>query len=214
MPLNIPIQEFSKIEKLYNLTNKKVIELLAFLNEMNIRENIKTDNNKKVDQLTIALDAALTLYRVREYSGVKQDEFIDDLIDSIRIQSSESSIKNQKHLSEIKEKLEKILSVKNIKQQIKAERLQRDGEKIYINSKVLSDIRPVFEKDPSTRPNGAVITHTLKLSCFSPDKNAEFHVVLDINDLKEMENIIKRALSKDKTLRKLLKEIKLNEYGT
>jgi hypothetical protein len=105
--------------------------------------------------------------------------------------------------------LARLMSIEVLNTVSKAARLQRDGERLYCNAKILSDIRPVFSHDPTLRPLGAVLTHTLKIGFHEGGEHQEFHVVLDVDDLLALSEVIYRAQAKDKTLRKLLKESKL-----
>jgi hypothetical protein len=91
--------------------------------------------------------------------------------------------------------------------------LQRDGERLYCDAKILSDIRPVFGDKPTVRPVGAVVTHTLRIGYHLGGDHREFHIILDVQDLEALKVAVDRAQAKDKTLRALLKDIKLPDLG-
>ena len=113
-------------------------------------------------------------------------------------------------LSEIKGRFEVLLNVEALTTVYKAVGLQREESNLYCDSKVLSDIRPVFGKEVG-RPAGAVITHTLKIG-FHEGKSGshrDCYIALDSEDLDGLAEAIERAQSKDKALRELLAEIKL-----
>jgi hypothetical protein len=63
---------------------------------------------------------------------------------------------------------------------------------------------------PST---GAVITHTLDLEYHKGAELKEFFVVLDSQDLLALKEVLDRAITKDKTLRLLLKNNKVAHLG-
>jgi hypothetical protein len=71
----------------------------------------------------------------------------------------------------------------------------------------------VFDSKPTSRPVGAVVTHTLKLGYHETGEHKEFNVILDCIDLNFLREIIDRAQAKDRTLRGLLKEAHLADLG-
>jgi hypothetical protein len=158
-------------------------------------------------RLASMLETMYTLYHIRELSGVRPARFLEDLIEALS-ERSELNL-NPKDLPKFKAMLARLMSIEVLNTVSKAARLQRDGERLYCNAKILSDIRPVFSHDPTLRPLGAVLTHTLKIGFHEGGEHQEFHVVLDVDDLLALSEVIYRAQAKDKTLRKLLKESKL-----
>ena len=164
-----------------------------------------------VDVLKSVLGALSTLYYIRELAEVKRSRFLADLIDAIQ-QTPELRIPD-KELAKVRTRLDKLLNIELLHTLAKAGRLQRDGEHLYCDSKILSDIRPVFGSRPNVKPGGAVITHTLRLGYHEGSDHDEFHVILDSEDLANLEAVVHRALAKDKTLRGLLKDAKLTDLG-
>jgi hypothetical protein len=158
-------------------------------------------------QLVSVLETIYTLYYIRELSGVDHPQFLEDLMDGIR--DSRDPRLTPKDLPKLQSVLERILSIDTLKMIAKAARLQHDGERLYCSSKILSDMRPVFGEDPSIRPVGSVLAHTLKLTYHEGGDHKEFHVVLDSDDLEVLGEVVQRAQAKDKTLRELLKSMKL-----
>jgi hypothetical protein len=163
------------------------------------------------ERLASALETLYTLYYIRELSGVKPPRFLEDLMDGIR-NSAEPRL-GQKDLAKIRPILDKLLSIDTLKTVAKAARLKRDGERLYCESKILSDIRPVFQNDPTVPPVGAVLTHILKVGYHAGRDHLEFHVILDSDDLAALGDVVRRAEAKDKTLRELLKDVKLSNLG-
>lgn len=163
-----------------------------------------------VERLGGMLDTLYTLYHIRELSGVQHPQFLEDLIEGLRkdrnVQLTEGQLKRFRAV------LERLMDIETLKPIAKAARLQRDGERLYCTSKTLSDIRPVFENDPTNRPLGAVLTHTLKISYHEGSNHREFHVVLDSNDLEQLAEVVQRAKDKDKTLRELLESTGLTSF--
>jgi hypothetical protein len=112
-----------------------------------------------------------------------------------------------------KQRLDKLLGIEAFKTIAKAGRLQRQGERLFCSSRILSDVRPVFGPRPTQRPVGAVVTHTLRLGYHEGSEHKEFFVILDSDDLIEMSEVVTRAMAKDRTLRELLSSAKLPDLG-
>jgi hypothetical protein len=164
-----------------------------------------------VTQLSHVLETLYMLYYIRELSGVKPAKFLDDLLDGIR--GNPNLTLSTKDLPKLRSVLQKLLSIETLYTISKAARLQRDGERLYCQSKIASDILPVFGSDPSVAPVGAVLNHTLRIGYHEGGDHKEFHIVLDFEDLNELREVVQRALEKDKTLRTLLKTMKLPNLG-
>lgn len=163
------------------------------------------------DSIRRMLETLYTLYYIRDLSGVRPAPFLDDLMDAA-IRSSELHL-SPDDVRKLRSMLERLLNIETLKIVAKASRLQRDGERLYCASKILSDIRPVFKPNPSVQPEGAVITHTLKVGYHEGRDHVEIQIVLDSNDLDKLAEVVRRAQMKDKTLRSFLKRSKLENLG-
>lgn len=134
------------------------------------------------------LDSLYDLYFIRELAGIPKNVFLDDFMDSLE-RTDQMEIKKD-DLPKLRVKFERLLNIESLNLLSKAKRLQRDGERLYCDAKILSDIRPVFRDRPTVRPNGAVITHTLMLGYHEGGEHKEFHVVLDRIDLELLKDVI------------------------
>jgi hypothetical protein len=77
----------------------------------------------------------------------------------------------------------------------------------YQTARVVTDIRPIFADDVHDRPEGAVIVDTLQLNTWDRAGRAEMlAVAMDEVDLRELRDVIDRALVKTSTLRDFLTE--------
>ena len=217
MALEIPIEEASTIAAIRTLPVASVDDLIAGLagaplisdpKEMTayIAKQLPTLSTK---QLSPVLDTLYSLYYIRGLSGATDTRFLNDLMDAIR----ERLKLTQQEVAKLQVRFKKLLSINTLTAISKAARLQRDGERLYCESKIMSDIRPVFGPDPSESPVGAVLTHTLKLVYHLGKEHKEFHVVLDSDDLESLKDVIIRARFKDKSLRNLLDRTKLPNLG-
>jgi hypothetical protein len=163
------------------------------------------------EQLAPVVDTLYTLYYIRGLSGATETRFLSDLMEGIR--ELPNFKLTQQELAKLQARFKKLLSISTLTAISKAARLQRDGERLYCESKIVSDVRPVFGSDPTASPVGAVLIHTLKLVYHLGKEHKEFHVVLDSEDLEALNDVIIRARFKDRSLRNFLNRSKLPNLG-
>jgi hypothetical protein len=88
----------------------------------------------------------------------------------------------------------------------KALTLRNEYERILTDTRILSDIRPVFDDDqenPSMR--AAIVNHTLRFTYTAGDgERHESHFALDVDDLEKLKTQIERALKKDKASQRMV----------
>lgn len=159
------------------------------------------------------LDALYSIYYAREMSHSKQSQFLNDLVHALR-ESQDPALKiDGSEVPAIRERLRRLLTIRNLDVLSKAVSLQYGGERLYCNAKILSDIRPVFGEQVEESPEGAVITHTLKLGYHEGGEHKTFFVILDEEDLDSLAHVIERAQSKRDTLSSLLSKAGLAKLG-
>ena len=71
-----------------------------------------------------------------------------------------------------------------------------DHEQVYVRSRVLTDIRPIFDEDATAPLLGSLVINTLKLTIRTDGHISGLCVALDIEDLKELRGVIDRAILK------------------
>jgi hypothetical protein len=76
---------------------------------------------------------------------------------------------------------------------------------IFSESRVLTDIRPLFLKQPVSRPDGVVIAHTLRIDYLDGRENRTAYFALDEDDLLRLQDNIRRAFDKSAALTELIK---------
>ena len=128
----------------------------------------------------------------------KTDELIIDLVNSF---SENISGRNYNEPNALQENLSRILSTQGkIKHTIKAYNLLSENEKVYLESRIISDIRLVFDTDLETKTRGAVLLHQLKLTYKQDGDVKESFIALDSNDLNDLKDSITRAIEKEKLI--------------
>lgn len=74
----------------------------------------------------------------------------------------------------------------------------------YHESRVFTDARPVFTRNPAEPPSAFIITHSLQLRIHDDGTDREWFLSLDSSDLLEIKEAVDRALEKEKSLRTLM----------
>lgn len=103
-----------------------------------------------------------------------------------------------------------LLQTPAVRRFAKAIDLRNTYEKILTESRVVSDIRPVFP-DTDEVPaavDAAMVNHTLKLNFYAGDRGlpGEIYIAVDTTDLKNLRDQIDRALEKERAARALIEE--------
>jgi hypothetical protein len=162
-------------------------------------ENVLTSSNVKD-----MIEALLALYGARDSLDVETSEFIKDLEEAVLESESFSDISNNLQTSkpliiELLD-LDEPLSIAS-----KAFNILLDHERVFLGSKILTDIRPIFINRKVESPVGAVIVHMLKVDYREGSESKEFFVALDTADINKLENVLRRAKLKEKAIQPLLK---------
>jgi hypothetical protein len=83
----------------------------------------------------------------------------------------------------------------------KAHSIVTEQDKIFLDTRILSDLRPVFKDDPEAPPSAVAIIHTLRIHYQQTGELKSFFVAMDDEDLKKLKDALDRAQKKSATLR-------------
>lgn len=101
-------------------------------------------------------------------------------------------------------RLSAVLCAPAIRFTAKALALSADHENVYVNTRIITDVRPVFPDDTSTMA-AAVITDHLRINYYDRKGDfSSFYVAMDQGDLIELREEIDRALKKNESMRRFL----------
>jgi hypothetical protein len=87
---------------------------------------------------------------------------------------------------------------------LKAKDVRSDHQHVWCHARILTDIRPIFALDESTRIEAAAVIHTLKIHFRSRADDGEFFIALETRDLLELRELVDRALAKEEQITKKL----------
>lgn len=172
-------------------------------------ENIDMDPND-VEELVGAITGIyLGLY-------VYDERPIPDAVEDILNQEEFAVSEDERE--RLKSYLTELFSIEALVITTKAVNLHIENEHTFINARVLTDVRSVFE-GPSSEiqpetPVGAFILHTLKISYYQNGQSKDFYVALDTDDVSTLQDSLKRAGSKARGLESLLSAAGVHNLDT
>lgn len=220
VPLYIPDEHLPAIGKILKLSDAAATDLIDALSSASIASTAP-DMAKQIApkisgislaDLTEIVDLLYALYHVREFSEVRRARFLQDLIESIRT-NPDFNLQKREDAPRLRKRFQRLLNIQPLNTLSKAIKLQREGERLYCSAKIVSDIRPIFGEDITSRPVSAVITHTLKIGYHEGGEHRDLFLVLDEQDLGRLQEVIERAKSKGQTLAELLNDTGLPRLG-
>lgn len=150
------------------------------------------------------LEALYSLYSFRSRSDAPIDEFVGDLSEAIReSENKDVQTSDPDELAMLGSRLRSLLTVRSLSIQSKARVLRTDFANIFLDAKIISDIRPVWDGNVKDPPEGAVVTQTLKLEYSHIDGPGELYLYLDKEDIELLISALTRAKQKMSTLESL-----------
>lgn len=209
MASRIPEKYWPGFKALMSLDDESRQQLFLALDEANPTLDIKGyadqigSKVRKISQADIGqiIITIVSLYIRLDRRGEAVEELIADLLEAIR--STESLAALAAHnLDEFGQYLKRLL-VLNGKLSIvsKAAGILSDHERAYCDSRILTDIRPVFGSDITVTPSASLIVHMLKIGYHEGGVHKEFYVALDTADIRELQEVLDRASEKAETLK-------------
>jgi hypothetical protein len=150
-------------------------------------------------QLKDSLDV---MYAVRAYHDVPLDQFVSDISEAMKINKELDATTE----SSFRQRVTKLLDLAPLRVSAKAAMLHAEHEHSFCTTRILTDIRPIYDDGAKGPPSGAIITHTLKLSFHEGDSGdlREIYVAMGSDDISELRTVLDRALDKAIGLRKVL----------
>jgi len=105
-------------------------------------------------------------------------------------------------------RLETLMRIPVLVVAARASELLTEHDKVFHDARILTDVRPVFERDPSTGVKMGAVVATMKLEYHPSGKRAieSVFISLDHGDLEHLRHVLDRALTKMDSLAGLMKE--------
>ena len=168
-----------------------------------IAQDAKGISEKDLKEILTAL---IALYDVRTTHNIPLAQFVADLCEVMQ----RSKMLSAADCDGLKPRLSVLLELESLRIAAKAAAVQREQQRLFVDARVLTDIRPIFADDTEP-PLAAVLNHSLKLSYFEDGETHDFFVVLDDEDLGKLQKTITRAQSKSKALGPVLARAQITD---
>lgn len=210
--LRIPESHREGFKLLSNLSESDFKELLEALSKTdkgilpdelasNISKLTSIDKNIN-DEITRIL---FSVYSLKEKFGENTKQLINELILALR--NANVDLGEKTKWKRLEDRLNSMLSFdQTIGNTFKALKLLSDYDRIFFDSKIVTDIRPAFNDSDDLSTNTALIVHNLKIGYHKDDQQQEIYFALDSNDLDELKKQIERAKKKEERLKSTLKD--------
>ena len=210
MPLisAIPEKYIGGFEKLSSLTNEDFEKIKEGISYTSLTFSLKklADNIVEVKKVNPAdlHQIFVSLGSILPY--MEKVEAINELIDDIaNIGVQKGFIKDK---NTFVERLTFLFSSPQIYYASKARELLTECGNIYIDSRLITDIRPVFGIDLDESPKGAMIIHNLHIHYQADEEgdHKDLFLALDAKDIKTLKDVLNRAEIKEKSLKTVIEK--------
>lgn len=134
-------------------------------------------------------------------------EFADDLAETLASDSDQSSRRT------LSARFSSLLELPAVHASAKAWSLLEENDNIYLDSRIITDLRPVFGHEVSGVLYASLITHTVRITARSNNRRENSFFVLDDEDIKSLIKQLDRALLKSAFLRRIIKEYPNQQLG-
>ncbi|MDQ6884228.1 MAG: hypothetical protein M3077_08350 [Candidatus Dormibacteraeota bacterium] len=91
----------------------------------------------------------------------------------------------------------------------KALNLLTEFERSYHDARIVSDVRPIFSREPKQGMAAAIIVHTLVITFHGDQPLQKVHIAMDGDDIKNLQAVLDRAVAKAASLQGFLTDAKV-----
>lgn len=188
--INLLIENLKKSNKA--TTPQKLTDYLA---EKKIYTKEQTDKIVKT---------LFSLYYLKEKENKNNiSELVQDLYESFQ-----RTVKAKRVKIISKENIKSLLTIPSIGISFKAVGLLREYDKVFVDSRIITDIRPSFDNNIDSNIDVGIIIHSLKLEYHQGQQpHGQIFLALDANNLNALKDQIIRAQKKEKTIKASLKNL-------
>ena len=216
--LNIPEEHASGLTKLQSLPKEKASLLREALTSAAEKKDgaefspsdLRPIDGVPEDDIEQIVDAITGLHHARAFFETPIDEFVDDVVESLRSAPKSGFSSGTAAIHAFKERMRDFLEIDQLALAAKSNVLRFEHERILQSLKILTDVRPIFGIDVEKPPEAVAIGHMLKVAYRRGGRLEEEFFALDEDDLRSLKNAVQRAESKANSLRAMLaKQLKI-----
>lgn len=160
------------------------------------------------------LGVLASLYQTQASGGFTSDELADKVVDLGKTLVADEELATPIEWEAVRRDLAVAMKMDEpLGVTAKALDLATDFDRLLVDARIITDIRPVFHTDANDRPAAAVVVHSLRISYSHNRRMEEMTFALDSKDLAALKKQLDRACVKEETLGELLGNAKLPVLG-
>jgi len=163
-----------------------------------LRETLAALLPDDVDKINVIAPQLISLYTLKRGRGLTTEQLVEGLRFAISSEHSKWSPEDIARWQEMEPRLRDLLSLGPVTTIVKALDLSFDYYSLLQNSKIITDIRPVFN-EAGSEIQGALVSFTLRLHLDSVSGSSSMSIALDQDDVIKLRKACERALEKAKT---------------
>ena len=192
-------------EPLFNRLLSAITEVHPFVDI----DSLVLEISPKIEEVSIndlqeILRAIHSIYSLRIQGNLKNTEIITGLINAVSSDDTFSQL-SAEELAHFKQRLTKILAIDgSISISSQSLILLQEYDSIFLNSRIITDVRPVFKAETKEEIAGALVVHTLKIAYQDASGSKEFYVALDSSDVKKLQKQLSQSLIEAKVIQAML----------
>lgn len=215
--IRIPEEQRKSLAKLALLSEPQVNELVLLVEGFPAATTLKELSGRMPDKLTTLdpaqvrgfLETLFSMHIVRAYFDSSVADFLKEILLALGKEGDALTLGDRERLITI---LTRLLGIKSLATSAKAHGLQREHSLVLHDTRILCDLRPVFES-PSEPPVGLVVAYTLHIVFHKGTHHEDIYFALDANDVAKLKTVVERAEIKASSLKRLLSAKGLEQVG-
>ena len=163
--------------------------------------------DRHADDARQLVSALISSGSARVYNSWSAGDMAQSIADSRELQEIP-----EEERATLVERLERILDSRSVIAIASAGAVLADHERVFLQARILTDIRPVFYGDTEV-PNGAVVVYTLRVDSHRAGHDESLSFALDDSDLLELKEVVDRAVHESSGVKDLLNSTGLIAYS-
>jgi len=212
--LTIPEPVVAGLAKIATLPEESFQELLGALEKIPLKihtarifEDTSLFEVKTLthDEVKLIRDTLFPLY-VGRAGTVPVSKYVDEVAESL-VELKRGDLawtQSPESLEHFRNRLKTLLSVRTIETVARAQDLLVEHDRIFAFGRIASQIRPVFNDDLENPPTAAIIEHMLTINYSDAGRRCSFVVALDVKDVEQLTETLKRAEAKTESLKSII----------
>jgi hypothetical protein len=221
MPLTVPPSHIESVKKFVELSDEQMTLLLKALTLAGPQFNLRDLADKALEDVKLPKDLVRgivqvvgSLYITKDTQNAPTDAFVEEVFLALSKAGAFSKEPDdaQAQWAKLRKFLAAALSLEDtVGTAAKAGHILTQHERIFVSARILTDVRAIFHVNTTEKPHSALLIHMLRITYRDMHGNIsnEFFA-LDSNDIRAFKLLIDRAIQKEETLRKMMKDASID----